>query len=530
MEVSTKKPIRILCLEDNENDRELLERILSSDGLVCDFVHAKSRQEFEAALVPGAFDLIISDFNLPAYDGMTALATVRQGDMLTPFIFVSGTIGEERAVESLKCGATDYVLKDRRERLVSAVRRALRESQDRAERKQLEDQLRQAQKMEAIGQLAGGVAHDFNNLLAVIRLNAELALVNAPELDSGTRENLTHITVAAEQAANLTRQLLAFSRKQAMRPQPVNLFEVITNLTKMVKRIIGENICMECFEGRHAPFVEADVSMIEQVLLNLVINARDAMDKGGDLIISTKRVRVELEHLPTNEDVKPGAYICLRVRDTGCGIPNEILHRIFEPFFTTKEAGKGTGLGLATVYGIVKQHGGWIRVSSRIGVGTVFRIFLPAIEIPDAPPTAVHSESGRWRGRETVLLVEDDEPVRLTTRRLLEAFGYQVVEAASADEARIIWNARENPVDLLLTDVVMPGGMTGRELADELRKLSPRLKVIFISGYNLSVVSDDTGFLRRENNYFVQKPFKSLLLVETIRRCLDEKRPAAAQN
>ena len=521
METSTKRPIRILCLEDNVNDRELLEGILAGDGLVCDFVHARSRQEFESALVPGAFDLIISDFNLPAYDGMTALATVRKGDAQTPFIFVSGTIGEERAVESLKGGATDYVLKDRRERLASAVRRALRESQDRAERRLLEDQLRQAQKMEAIGQLAGGVAHDFNNLLAVIRLNAELALVNSEKLDNTTRDNLTQITVASDQAARLTRQLLAFSRKQAIRPQPVNLMDVVNNLAKMLKRIIGEDICLQCVQGRHLPFVQADVGTMEQVLLNLVVNARDAMPKGGDLLITTKKLRVGVEHIPINEEIQPGYFICLRVRDTGCGIPAENLHRIFEPFFTTKEVGKGTGLGLATVYGIVKQHGGWIRVSSRVGAGTVFRIFLPAIEVPPASPVSSQSESSRWRGSETILLVEDDDSVRLTTSRTLATFGYKVIEAASASEAMEIWRTTATPIDLLLTDVVMPGGVTGRDLADELRKHKPMLKVVLVSGYNLNAIGNDTGFLRKENNYFLQKPFQARLLVETIRRCLE---------
>ena len=526
MEAQTKKPIRILCLEDNGNDRELLEKILAGDGLICDFVHARDRKEFETALVLGGYDLIISDFNLPQYDGMTALATVRQGDVQTPFIFVSGTIGEERAVESLRCGATDYVLKDRRERLVSAVRRALRDSQDRAERKLLEDQLRQAQKMEAIGQLAGGVAHDFNNLLAVIRLNAELALVNSQNLDSTTRENLTQITVASEQAANLTRQLLAFSRKQAMRPQAVNLFEVVSNLTKMLKRIIGEHICLQCLQGRHRPYIQADVGMIEQVLLNLVVNARDAMPKGGSLLITTKKLRVAAAHIPANEEIQPGEFICLRVRDTGCGIPIENLHRIFEPFFTTKEIGKGTGLGLATVYGIVKQHGGWIRVSSRVGAGTIFRIFLPAVDATAATPALAESESDGWRGNETILLVEDDDAVRLTTRRLLEVFNYRVIEAASANEAMEIWQTPKTDIDLLLTDVVMPGGITGRELAEELRKRKPALKVIFISGYNLSTISHDTGFIRRENNHFLQKPFETRRLVETIRRCLDEQDPA----
>ncbi len=392
-EFSPKKPLQILHLEDNDQDRELLEVVLVADGLACDFVHAKTRLEFEVALVRRTYDLIISDFSLPAYDGMAALATVRKTDLETPFIFVSGTIGEERAIESLKSGATDYVLKDRRERLVSAVRRALRESNERLERRRLEEQLRQAQKMEAVGQLASGVAHDFNNLLAAIQGNAELALANGDKLDPDTRENLTEIAEASQRAANLTRQLLTFSRKQAIEPRPINLTDLINNLAKMLKRIIGNTVLLQYACRSHTPYVHADVTMMEQILLNLVINARDAMPYGGDLIISTKKLRVGSKHVQASPEAREGEFVCLRVRDTGCGIPPQILARIFEPFFTTKELGKGTGLGLAMVYGIVKQHRGWIRVSSQVTVGTVFRIFLPAIEPPASTKNPAAAES-----------------------------------------------------------------------------------------------------------------------------------------
>jgi len=521
METLSKKPVRILCLEDNQDDRNLLEITLKKSGIASDFTHVSSRREFESALGEKSFDLIISDFSLPSYDGMSALATARQVQGQTPFIFVSGTIGEERAVESLKNGATDYVLKDRRERLVTSVRRALRDSRECAERKQLEDQLRQAQKMEAIGQLAGGVAHDFNNVLAVIQCNAELALMNAEEIPAVVRENLTQITAASERAASLIRQLLAFSRKQAMRLQPVNLVDVIDNLTKMLKRIIGEDILLQCTHHRHVPYIQGDVAMMEQILFNLVVNARDAMPQGGDLLISTKKLHVGSEYIPSGSGIPPGDFICLRIRDTGCGIAPENLPRIFEPFFTTKEAGKGTGLGLATVYGIVKQHGGWVRVSSRVGKGTIFRIFLPSID-----PTAISAVSpeiatASQRGSERILLVEDDASVRLATCRLLASFGYQVIEAASGREALEIWRNQEAAIDLLLTDLVLPGGVMGRELADELRKQKPRLKVVFVSGYSLNVIGQDIDCLKRQNNYFLQKPFPSWALVDMIRRCLD---------
>lgn len=253
------RPSRVLFLEDNPADRLLVEALLSAEEIPCEFTYAKTREEFEGAL-QSIYDLIISDFTLPAYDGMTALAKAQKIQPETPFIFVSGTIGEDRAIESLKNGATDYVLKDRRDRLVSAVQRALREGQERVERKKLEEQLRQAQKMEAIGQLAGGVAHDFNNLLAVIQGNAELAALTVDKADMRTREFLKQVTDASQRAANLTRQLLAFSRQQTVRPETLNLKSLIANLTKMLNRIIGEHIQLVCrCEGES--FVQADAGM-----------------------------------------------------------------------------------------------------------------------------------------------------------------------------------------------------------------------------------------------------------------------------
>ena len=318
-EAPVKRTSRILCLEDNPCDRELLETMLSEGGIPCGFVYATTRKEFEAALEQPPFDLIISDFTLPSYDGMSALATARKLQMETPFIFVSGTIGEDRAIESLKNGATDYVLKDRRDRLVAAVQRALREGQERAERKKLEEQLRQSQKMEAIGQLAGGVAHDFNNLLAVIQGNAELALMDAAKLEPHTREFLSQITKASERAANLTRQLLAFGRKHTMRLDTVNLNDLMGNLTKMLNRIIGEDIHLEC-QCAGLPYVRADAGMMEQVILNLVVNARDAMPEGGRLLIGTRTVSIDESVILPHPEARTGQFVCLNVSDTGTGI------------------------------------------------------------------------------------------------------------------------------------------------------------------------------------------------------------------
>jgi two-component system, cell cycle sensor histidine kinase and response regulator CckA len=394
--------------------------------------------------------------------------------------------------------------------------------QDITERKDLEAQLRQAQRMEGIGQLAGGVAHDFNNLLAVIRGNAELLLMDTTQLSAPASESLRQVIAAAERAANLTRQLLAFGRKQVMRSQSVNLKDVIGDLTKMLTRIIGEDIDLQCQFAAELPPVEADIGMMEQVIVNLVVNARDAMPRGGRLLITTDITNFDAAYTLTHPEACAGDFVCLTVADAGTGIAPEHLPRIFEPFFTTKDAGKGTGLGLATVYGIVKQHRGWVEVSSRLGAGSTFKIFLPAQ--PQRPRTAATSEADTALrgGRETILLVEDDYAVRMITRRVLESFGYKVCEATSAREALEIWRGQREGIALLLTDMVMPEGVTGRELAEQLRAERPTLKVIFLSGYGEDVVGKDTDFIHRTKSRFLQKPCASRTLLETVRECFDK--------
>ena len=393
---------------------------------------------------------------------------------------------------------------------------------DITERKELESRLRQAHKMEAIGQLAGGVAHDFNNLLLVMRGNAELLLMESDKYPEQTKECLRQITAAAERAANLTRQLLAFSRKQVMQSQPLALDDLITNLTKMLKRMIGEHIDLQCHYGAHLPLVQADAGMLEQVLINLVINARDAMPRGGQLHIAAEKVNLDKAGAQANPQARPGEFVCLTVRDTGIGIASEQLPRIFEPFYTTKEPGKGTGLGLATVYGIVQQHLGWIEVSSASERGAVFKIFLPAL-----PGSLTRSENQEpappvRTGTETILLVEDESSVRMITRRVLETAGYKVYEAATGREAMRVWTAHAKEIALVLTDIVMPEGMTGRELGTFLRDQKSGVKIIFMSGYSETIAGKDTQFFRRSNTQFLQKPSSSRVLLESVRRTLDE--------
>jgi CheY-like chemotaxis protein len=294
------------------------------------------------------------------------------------------------------------------------------------------------------------------------------------------------------------------------------------NLTKMLDRIIGEDVRLEWHCDSQA-FLWADAGMMEQVILNLVVNSRDAMPQGGKLRITARKTTVIEAAIPPESDAHPGEFIRLNVSDTGTGIAPEHLSRIFEPFFTTKEFGKGTGLGLATVYGIVKQHQGWINVSSRVGAGTTFDIFLPAVQTPAVTATSPPAETRPRKGTEKILLVEDNDAVRLMTRRTLEGFGYKVVEATSGRKALEIWQGCKPEIDLLLTDIVMPDGINGRQLAELLREQEPALKVIFVSGYSLNAIGKDMDFLARGNSYFLQKPYHTNMLLDTIRLCLDKK-------
>jgi PAS domain S-box-containing protein len=383
---------------------------------------------------------------------------------------------------------------------------------------QLEAQFRQAQKMEAIGQLAGGVAHDFNNILAVIQLQA--GLMKAKEdLSPEQLESASEIEKAAERAANLTRQLLMFSRRQTMQARDLDLNQSINEMTKMLRRTLGEDIRLQ-FKFAILPLViHADAGMMDQVLMNLAVNARDAMPKGGQLVIETFAVDFDEVTAAQNPPARPGSFVCLSVGDSGCGIAPEILPRIFEPFFSTKEVGKGTGLGLATVYGIVQQHQGWIIVHSEVGLGTTVRVYLPRLTRMSAPmprqPALTHSRAGH----ETILLVEDDASLRASMCKTLSQLGYHVLEASNSVVALEVWKPNRDRIHLLLTDLIMPGEMTGKDLGKRLLKENPRLKVIYTSGYSAKV-ADGTFPLEDGINYLA-KPFMAEKLAQTVRQNLD---------
>jgi PAS domain S-box-containing protein len=390
-------------------------------------------------------------------------------------------------------------------------------AKDITERKVMEEQLRQSQKLESIGQLAGGVAHDFNNILSVmmIRLNS---MQNHASLDPELQETVADLALDAKRAASLTRQLLLFSRRSVMAVELLDLNELVANLLNMLSRLIGEHITVRFDHHGGLPIVEADAGMIEQVIMNLAVNARDAMPKGGLLTIKTEPIQIDEERVKGNIAARPGQFVCLSVGDTGCGMTESTLKRIFEPFFTTKEIGHGTGLGLATVHGIVAQHKGWVEVESELGNGATFHVFLPATTKTKAEP-AQAGKMTAFRGHETILLVEDELGLRRLVAKSLLLLGYRVLEADNGPTAMHLWQEHGPQIDLLLSDMVMPGGMSGLELAEVLRKEKRNLKIILSSGYNTEMPGQASQTTR--GIVCLQKPYEFDVLSKTVRECLD---------
>jgi nitrogen-specific signal transduction histidine kinase/CheY-like chemotaxis protein len=384
---------------------------------------------------------------------------------------------------------------------------------DITERRKLEEQFRQAQRLESVGRLAGGVAHDFNNSLTVIRGFANLALKG--ETNAQKRHDLDVIVASADRAATLTRQLLAFSRKQILDMTVVNLNVLLENVTKTLPRLIGEDVQVSMSLDPQLANVKADPVQVEQILMNLAVNARDAMPTGGMLDIATSNTTLDEEYAAHHAEVTPGPYVLLSISDNGCGMDKKMLAQIFEPFFTTKGVGKGTGLGLSTVYGIVKQHGGHVAVYSEPGRGTTFKVYLPAIAEQASEVTTQADEIATGHG--TILLVEDEDSVREVGKRFLEAAGYDVLEADSAESARKIFAEHQSDVVLLVTDVVMPGD-SGRALYDGLRQERPSLKVLYVSGYADEAIVHH-GVLE-PGTPFLQKPFTEEKLTQKVRDVL----------
>ncbi len=382
-----------------------------------------------------------------------------------------------------------------------------------------EERFRQAQKMEAIGQLSAGVAHDFNNILTVIQMNLSL-LQNSAALTPAECGAADEIAKAGDRAANLTRQLLMFSRRQTMQPRDLDLSEVIAHMSRMLNRILGEDVNVQLHFASKPMQVHADAGMMEQILLNLAVNSRDAMPSGGSLLIETSGVEIDEVLAAKSAQARAGSFVCLTVRDTGRGITDDVLPHIFEPFFTTKDVGKGTGLGLATVYGIVQQHQGWINVSSEPGQGATFQVYLPRLRKTSGPAGDPHPAAPARGGQETILVVEDEPALRLVVKMSLAHFGYRILEAATGRAALEIWKEQKDEISLLLTDLVMPDGINGRELALRLLEERPDLKVIYTSGYSAEVAGQELKLEAGVN--FLSKPYDAPKLAKVVRAKLDE--------
>ncbi len=637
-----EKSLKVLVVEDSEDDAQLVLRELKRGGYVVQYERVELAEDMIRLLKEESWDLVISDYSMPRFNALQALDTLKASGLDLPFIIVSGTIGEDMAVAAMRAGAHDYLLKGKLKKLVPVIQREVRDAEERkgrrsadealrdteeryrdlvenahdiiyehdlegnytstnkafeqitgysreetlklniartlapeyvekakemvrrkltgesitayelqlvakdgtrvsvevntrlvfqngvpigiqgiardvTERKLLEEQLRQSQKLEAVGQLAGGVAHDFNNLLTVIGGYADLALSRLPADDS-LRRNLKEINNASDRAASLTRQLLAFSRKQVLQPRVFALDTIVANLEKMLRRMIGEDIKFKTNLSATIGNVKADPGQIEQVIMNLVVNARDAMPSGGKLTIETKNVELDEAYAREHISTIPGSYVLLAVSDTGTGIDEQTKKHIFEPFFTTKESGKGTGLGLSTVYGIVKQSGGNIWVYSEPGKGTTFKIYLPRVGEPAEEHWLAATAVQLPEATETVLVVEDSEMVRNLAKEVLETGGYRVLAAASGREALVVCEQFKETIHLLLADVVMPE-MSGPELGSRLVSLYPRMRVLYMSGYSGHAIVHH-GLLNEGIN-FIEKPFTPASLAQKVRQVLE---------
>ncbi len=632
--------LRVLMLEDVPADAELVEMELRKSGMAFALKRVETRSSFIKEFSEFKPHIILADYKLPSFDGLSALDIVRNYDSDIPFIFVSGSIGEETATEALKTGATDFVLKEKLSRLVPVVQRALHEVEEKIKRRKaeeliksvfetireglividpefkilsanraycervrmplgeiigrncykiahrlerpcfeadmecpakyafetgesfttihnhyktdrnpislevksypmkdssgkiisvietvnditeritLENQLRHAQKLKGIGQLAGGIAHDFNNILTAIIGFANLLQIRLSGDEQSSRY-LDDILAASERAVHLTQGLLAFSRKQIINPRPVNINEIVRSVERLLSRIIGEDIEQKTALSTKDAIAMADAGHMEQVIMNLCTNARDAMPDGGILTIETDIIEMESEYVKRHGYGKEGKYVLLSVSDTGVGMDEKVRERVFEPFFTTKEVGKGTGLGLAMVYGIVRQHDGYINVYSEPERGTTFKIYLPFVkaEAKEAKAVALAPPCG---GIETILVAEDDAGVRMLMREVLGKFGYNVLEAIDGEDAVNKFKENKDKIQLLILDVIMPK-KNGKQVYDEIMELKPDAKVIFSSGYTANIIQKK-GILEEGIN-FILKPVSPQELLRKVREVLDK--------
>ena len=514
--------LRVLFVEDSPDDVELIQRELSRHGFQVQPGVVETRSEFLTAIKDGTWDIVLSDHSMKGFSSTDALHLLRDHDSDIPFIIVSGTIGEDAAVDAMRAGAHDYVLKHNLRRLGPAVERELREAANRRMQRSTqaalqasEHRLRHAQRMEAVGRLAGGIAHDFNNLLTVILGFSEFLIEELPP-DQPAHRDAAEIRMAAQRATRLTKQLLAFSRQQVLERRVIDLVAAVSELQPMIERLIGEDVEFTFKHAAPPQLVLMDPGQFEQIVMNLVINARDAMPGGGRLTVFVDRTRLDSMHASELE-ISAGQYVMLAVSDTGEGIDADTLEYIFEPFFTTKAPGRGTGLGLSTVFGIVHQCGGAIEVNSVVKQGTTFRVYFPlsGAAVAEQEPAAAHPASSERAS--TILLAEDEQGVRAFLEMALRRAGHHVIATANGSEALEIAGRGDHPIDLLIADVVMPG-LSGPEVADKLRLKYPEMRALFLSGYSSHSALPER--VTADPGAFLQKPFTIDALLTKVRERL----------
>ncbi len=516
----TTSPTRLLLVEDDEEDCFLTRKLLRENGRTeFDVTWVRS---YDAALqeLGTPYDVVLVDHRLGADTGVSLIEQASAQGFQGPMILLTGRGDHEVDVQAMKAGAADYLVKDQLtpQLIERVIRYAIARKVAEVALGHSEEQLRQAHKMDAIGSLAGGVAHDFNNLLSIVLSYSEL-LAESLSPDDPMLADLKQISDAGVRAASLTRQLLAFSHQQVLRPLVIDLNDAFARLEKMLRRVLGEDVELRTTAAPRLHRILADPGQIEQVIMNLTVNARDAMPQGGTLSVETSNVELDAAFASKNVGILPGPHVLLAVSDTGTGMDRATMRRIFEPFFTTKELGKGTGLGLATVFGIVRQSGGVVLVDSELGVGTTFRVYFPRAEgelrrpgVSDVPPRQ------SLLGTETVLVVEDEDAIRALVVTILGKHGYHVLDARSGGDALLLCEQHEGTIDLLLTDVVMPR-MSGRQLAERLRALRPGMSTLYMSGYTNDAVVRH-GVMKNTID-FIQKPLTPAALSRKVREVLD---------
>src|SRR5579883_3067399 len=513
------QPLRVLFI--GEKGAAAVSAELERGGYEPSLRRAPTEEQLRAALAE-SWDIAICDPAPGELGAMAALQMIQSRGVDLPVIVITGKIKDSEVLTLFKAGAADHLTRRNLMRLNAAVERELRAARLRRDRNRLEEQFRQAQKMEAVGRLAGGVAHDFNNLLTVITGYSDMLLASR-DLKEAQRTALEEIRRSAERGGALTHQLLAFSRRQPLEARMVRLNDLILQIEKLLRRLIGEDIELVTIPAAPFDVVEADPGRLEQVIMNLVVNARDAMPNGGKLTIETGSIQLSESFSAKQLGMAPGSYVVISVTDTGVGMTEETQSHLFEPFFTTKNPGRGTGLGLATAYGIIRQSGGAIRIMSQVGKGTTARIYLPPAQsaAPARQENAVAPQAGPMTGVEAILVVEDETRVRKLIVDVLTARGYRVLEATRGEDALRISKAHDGDIDLAVVDVVMPE-ISGPDLVRQLTPQRPDLRVLYISGYTDEAIVHHG--IPESGAAFLQKPFLPDELARKVREVIDMRR------